>query len=161
MTPDHAVITDHSPSPPSSWLPVRALPEYAREAREFATNTVAGFPHDSYEVALITSEIVTNAIVAAEAFGPWPDEAYPIGVDLVVTCRYVHLAVTDPDFRPMAASDQGGQFAEHGRGLHIVDEEAAVRWVVYEQHSKTVHVVMAAPGVTLTPAELKQIRRPR
>ncbi|WP_433181661.1 ATP-binding protein [Actinoallomurus sp. CA-150999] len=160
MPSDPAVIADRPPSPPSSWLVLRALPEYAARARAFARSEVDGSPHDPYEVALLVSEIVTNAIVATAAMRAWPYDVYPIGMNLVVTDRYMHLAVTDPDHRPLPASDEGGQLAEHGRGLHIVDEGAVARWTVYFEHGKTVHVVIAAPDVVLTAAELEQIGVP-
>lgn len=139
---------------------MRALPEYARKAREFARTAVFGFPHDPYDIALITSEVVTNAIVATAKLRDWPHDLYPIGVALAVTDRYVHLAVTDPDHRPLPASDEGGQLAERGRGLGIVDQGAIARWVTYTEHGKTVHVVVAALDVTLTAAELEQIGVP-
>jgi hypothetical protein len=85
---------------------------------------------------------------------------YPIGVEMLATERYVHLAVTDPDHRPMPASDKGGQLAEHGRGMSIVDHLAVARWVTYAEHAKTVHVVIGASDVTLTVAELAQIGVP-
>ncbi|MCO6007527.1 hypothetical protein NE236_21340 [Actinoallomurus purpureus] len=56
--------------------------------------------------------------------------------------------------------DKGGQLAEHGRGMSIVDHLAVARWVTYVEHAKTVHVVIAAPDVTLTAAELAQIGVP-
>jgi DNA mismatch repair ATPase MutL len=74
--------------------------------------------------------------------------------------RFAHLAVTDPDHRPMPAPDQGGLLAEHGRGLTIVDQHAADRWVTYAEHSKTVHVIIPASDITLTGAELAARRTP-
>ncbi|MEV5705643.1 ATP-binding protein [Actinoallomurus sp. NPDC052274] len=158
MTLDPTVIPDHADPPIAasrpSWLALRARPEYASKARAFASTAVFGYPFDAYEIALIVSALVTNAIRAAMALRTWPDDSYPIGVELLATTRYVHLAVTDPDHRPMPAPDQGGLLAEHGRGLTIVDQHAADRWVTYAKHGKTVHVVIPAEGVTLTAAEL-------
>ncbi|MCO6006020.1 ATP-binding protein [Actinoallomurus purpureus] len=133
---------------------------HVAKARSFASTAVFGYPFDAYEVALIVSELVTNAIRTATALRTWPDDTYPIGIELLATTRYVHLAVTDPDHRPMPAPDQGGLLAEHGRGLTIVDQHAADRWVTYAEHGKTVHVVIPSPGITLTTAELAA-RRPR
>ncbi|MCO5996527.1 ATP-binding protein [Actinoallomurus rhizosphaericola] len=86
---------------------------------------------------------------------------HPIRVSIKVTGRYVHLAVTDPDHRPIAGRDQGGQLVEHGRGLAIVDQGAVARWVTYAEHGKTVHVIIVAPGVTLTAEEIAQIGAPK
>jgi anti-sigma regulatory factor (Ser/Thr protein kinase) len=129
-------------------------------ARSFASSEVFGLPFDDYEISLITSEIVTNAVNAARAMREWPDRMSPISIRMTTTDRYVHLAVTDPDHRPIAF-DEGGQMSEHGRGLAIVDQLAAARWVTYAERSKTVHVVVAASGVTLTSAELQEIRGAR
>jgi anti-sigma regulatory factor (Ser/Thr protein kinase) len=146
--------------PPASWLALRARPDYAGKARRFAASCVESTPHDAYSVALITSEVVTNAIEATAALRAWPDDVYPLAFELAVTDRYVHLAVTDPDHRPLPASDVGGLEAEHGRGLSIVDQIAVTRWVTYAERHKTVHVLLAAPEVVLTAEELRQIGAP-
>lgn len=162
MAPDPAAIAAPSGLPPSSsWLALRARPEYAGKARRFASTAVFGYPHDSYEIGLITSELVTNAIAATAALRSWPEDVHPIRVAIKVTGRYVHLAVTDPDHRPIPGRDQGGQLVEHGRGLTIVDQGAAARWVTYAEHGKTVHVVIVAPEVTLTAEEVTQIGAPQ
>ncbi|GAA4625493.1 hypothetical protein GCM10023196_029870 [Actinoallomurus vinaceus] len=161
MVPDRPAIADRIGLPPSSsWLALRARPEYAGKARRFASTAVFGYPHDPYDIGLIASELVTNAIVATAALRSWPDEVHPIRVELKVTERYVYLAVTDPDHRPMPGSDRGGQLAEHGRGLTIVDQGAAARWVTYTEHGKTVHVIIVAPEITLTADEAAQIGAP-
>ncbi|GAA4609093.1 hypothetical protein GCM10023195_36320 [Actinoallomurus liliacearum] len=162
MTSDPAAtVTAASPiAPPRpSWLALRARPECVAKARSFASTAVFGHPFDAYEIGLIASEIVTNAIRAACALRTWPDDLWPIGVEMTVTARWAHLAVTDPDHRPMPGSDEGGQLAENGRGLSIVDHLATSRWVTYVERGKTVHVVVAAPGIELTTAELAEIRR--
>ena len=61
----------------------------------------------------------------------------------------------------MSAREHGGLLAENGRGLLIVDQHALDRWVDYTDDGKTVHVVVPAPEVILTPAELDEIRRRR
>ncbi|MCO5968823.1 ATP-binding protein [Actinoallomurus soli] len=162
MTPDPAVADRVGPrSRRPAWLALHARPAEAARARSFASAEVFGLPFDPYEIGLVTSEIVTNAIRAALALRPWPDDLWPIGVQMTTTHRYVYLAVTDPDGRRMAAPDDGGLLAEHGRGLSIVDHLAAARWVTYAEHGKTVHVVITASEVTLTPTELQWIRDAR
>jgi anti-sigma regulatory factor (Ser/Thr protein kinase) len=121
---------------------------------------VFGYPFDTYEISLVTSELVTNAILTAASLRQWPDDTYPIGVEILATERYVHLAVTDPDHRPIPAADRGGLLAEGGRGVAIVDQHATGRWVTYAEHGKTVHVVIPASGVELTPGELAAIGAP-
>lgn len=124
-------------------------------AREFAVTAVSGHPFDTYEISLVTSDLVTNAILTAAACLPgWPDEAYPIGFEILTTARYVHLAVTDSDARPVCLADQGVLLAAGGRGMTVVDAYATARWVTYAEHGKTVHVVIPAAGVELAQAEL-------
>jgi hypothetical protein len=127
----------------------------------FVGAAVFGLPYAVDEIELIASEVVTNAITAVRTLGALPPDTWPIGVDMTATDRYVHLAVSDIDHRPIAARDAGGLLAEHGRGLSIIDHLAVARWIVYAEHGKTVHVVVAASGVTLTPAELLAIRGAR
>lgn len=164
MTPDPAVVADRATSPTASvrpsWLALRARPECAAKARRFAATAVFGYPFDAYEISLVTSELVTNAILTAASLRQWPDDTYPIGVEILATARYVHLAVTDPDHRPIHGADRGGLLAEGGRGMAIVDQHATARWVTYAEHDKTVHVVIPAVGVELTPAELAAIGVP-
>ncbi|MEV5709244.1 ATP-binding protein [Actinoallomurus sp. NPDC052274] len=162
MTPDPAVIADRSPYPPepaSASVSLHVRRDAVRDARRFVAAAVAGHPYDAYEIALLASELTTNAVRAAEAMHPtWPDDIRPIGVTLTITTRYAHLAVSDPDAEPLPAQQHGGLLAERGRGLTIVDQHAAARWVTYTDHGKTVHALIAAPGVILTTAELAEIR---
>ncbi|MEV0403292.1 ATP-binding protein [Actinoallomurus sp. NPDC050550] len=173
MTPDPAAIAGRTESPIEtrvrsattrtyrpSWVALRARPEYAAKAREFAVASVFGLSFDAYEVGLVTSEIVTNAIVATAALGGWPDDAWPLRLEVAACDRWVRIAVTDPDHRPLPASNAGGQLIENGRGLSIVDQLVTVRWVTYAERAKTVHVVLAAPGVTLTTVELRELGAP-
>jgi hypothetical protein len=162
VTPDPAVADRLTPNlARPSFLALRDRPDSIHRLRQFAGSAVFGLPYAADEVELIAVEIVTNAIHAVRNLGREPYDLWPIGVEITATHRYMHLKVTDPDHRPIAGVDEGGQLAEHGRGLGIVDHLAAARWVTYAEHGKTVHVVVAASGATLTPAELQQIREAR
>ncbi|MCO5994477.1 ATP-binding protein [Actinoallomurus rhizosphaericola] len=154
------VVADRPASRRPAWCGLRARPGEVARARSFASSEVFGLPFDAYEIGLITSELVTNAVNAARALGAWPDRMSPISIRMIATDRYVHLAVTDPDHRPLAGADRGGRLAEYGRGLSIVDQLAAARWVTYDERSKTVHVLIAATGVILSPAELEKVGMP-
>ncbi len=107
------------------------------------------------------AELVTNAVRAVRTLGPLPSGLWPVGVEITATPRFVHVAVTDIDHRPIGGANEGGRLADNGRGLSIVDALAAMRWVVYDEHRKAAHVLIAAPGVTFTPAELHELRWPR
>lgn len=150
------------PSPPRpSFLALRDRPDAIHRTRRFAGAAVFGLPYAADEIELIAAELVTNAIRAVRTLGPLPHDVWPVGVELAATPRFVHLAVTDIDHRSIGGANEGGLLAESGRGLSIVDWYAVERWVVYAEHGKAVHVVVAAPGVTLTTADLAALGRQR
>jgi hypothetical protein len=143
---DPAVLADRLPSLEPAFLPLHARPDAVRRARKFAAAAVAGHPHDSYDVALITSELVTNAIVHGSGRRQRPDDLWPVSVEVTVTARYVHLAVTDPDPRPLHIPGVGDLTALSGRGLGIVCEHACAVWPTYTEHGKTMHALVPAPA---------------
>ncbi|MEV0401823.1 ATP-binding protein [Actinoallomurus sp. NPDC050550] len=69
------------------------------------------------------------------------------------------MSVVDPDPRPLRPVDPNDALAESGRGLHIVDVLSALCWVAYDREGKTIHAVLAAPGVELTPVEREALQR--
>lgn len=149
MTESPAVL-----APPSIDLAVR--PESAAIARRFVRDVVSGHHADPYTVALLTSELVTNAMRAAARVGR---SDRPIRLSVTTTDRLTHLAVTDPSPVPPTRR-QLGIDALTGRGLAIVEVYAAGPfWVTQGGDGKTVHAVIAAPGVTLLPGELAEVRR--
>lgn len=173
MTPDPAVtdrpaptvvtpILTTSPRRPS-WIALRAEPASVAKGRRFARDVVCGHTLDDdylYLIRLLVSELLTNAVNAARAMRDWPYDSWPVRLDVAATNQWAYVAVTDPDYRPLPAAAVGGLEAENGRGLHIIDSVATARWSIYTGHGKTVHVVVAAPGVTLTAGELRQIGAP-
>ncbi|MEV0403957.1 ATP-binding protein [Actinoallomurus sp. NPDC050550] len=162
MSSDPAALANRTPSaapPRPSFLALRDRPDAIHRLRVFVGAAVFGLPYTADEIELIAVELVTNAILHTRKL-TLPEEAWPIGVEMTATSRYMHLAITDPDHRPIAGIDKGGQLAEHGRGLGIIDHLAAARWVVYAEHGKTMHVVVAASGVVLASEELRQIGVP-
>ncbi|GAA0318509.1 ATP-binding protein [Actinoallomurus spadix] len=174
MTPDPAVIADRAaptvvtpvmPTSPRrpSWIALRAEPASVAKGRRFARDVVGGYTLDDdylYLVRLLVSELLTNAVNAARAMRDWPYDSWPVRLDVAATNRWVYVAATDPDHRPLPAAAVGGLEAENGRGLHIIDGAATARWPIYREHGKTIHVVVAAPGVTLTADELRRIGVP-
>ena len=164
MTPDPAAaVADRATSPTlprPKWLALRDRPDAIHRLRVFVGAAVFGLPYAADEIELIAVELVTNALQHVVRKLKLAPDLWPIGVELTATSRYVHVAVSDPDHRPMPAADAGGQLAEHGRGIGIVDQLVAGRWTVYAEHGKTVHVVVAAPEVELTADELEQIGAP-
>lgn len=162
MPSDPAVIADRPAFPASarpSFLALRDRPDAIHRLRVFIGAAIFGLPYAADEVELVAAELVTNAIRAVRRL-TIGDDLWPIGVEMTATYRYVYLAVTDLDHQPIAGVDRAGQLAENGRGLSIVDQLVAARWVVYAEHGKTVNVLMVAPGVELTAVELEQIGAP-
>lgn len=125
--------------------------------RRFAREVVSGHADDdhTYTITLLVSELLTNALRAAASVRQWETYDRPVKLGVLSTERWVHLSVTDPDPVPI---DPGAQ-PQNGYGLGIVDILAAVPlWTTYDADSKTVHVAIAAPGITLTAVELQVLR---
>ncbi|MEV5711447.1 ATP-binding protein [Actinoallomurus sp. NPDC052274] len=156
MTEPPSVSRTQTVSRRPSFLALRDRPDAIHRARAFVGAAIFGLPYAADEVELIAVELITNALRHAVRKLPIAEDLWPIGVQMTTTTRYLHLAVTDPDHRPMYAGHEGGLETEHGRGLRIVDHLVAARWVTHAAHGKTVHVVVAASGVQLTPTELRQ-----
>jgi hypothetical protein len=166
--PPAAVLTPPACRP--SFIDLRPEPTAVALGRRFTCDVISGHVADddhSHTVVLLASELITNAFRACEQlvldglFRPWRRHQRPIRLALTATDRYVHLAVTDPDPRPLefpTATAVADEPAETGRGLGIVDVLAAGLWVSYGRYDKTVHVVVGAPGVTLDAAELATLR---
>ncbi len=91
-------------------------------ARDFVRKNLAGWPDQTVEEAvLMTSELVTNAVVHGRTRGE---------VSIKVSPGILRVAVRDAsELRPVEGSH--GQFDEHGRGLSIVSA-LADRWGVIE-----------------------------
>ena len=124
--------------------------------RRFARDVVSDHADDdqAYTITLLVSELLTNALRAAASARRWEAYDRPVKLGVLSTERWVRLSVTDPDPNPI---DPGAQ-PQNGYGLGIVDALAAVpRWVTYDADSKTVHVIIAAPDVSLTVDELEAL----
>jgi anti-sigma regulatory factor (Ser/Thr protein kinase) len=142
-------------------------PALVGDAREHALAVVAGagIQDDGVieDVRLVVSEVVTNAMRAAERYAasrgrPWAP--YETPVSLRVECRpgWIHLLVTDPDPAmphpaPRDLMDETG-----GRGLTIVDAVGDLSWVSRGSYGKTFHVVIARFGTRITPDEAERLR---
>lgn len=139
-----------------SWLRVPAAHEAVSDAREFTVERLSGCADDFLDdAALVTSELVTNAIRYAIEHEPPPRHVAPgiwLGVQNEPT--YAHLRVRDPYPEPPAPRT-AAETDVSGRGLHIVAALAAVSWVDLGRFDKTLHAVIAKPGVVLTRDEIR------
>jgi anti-sigma regulatory factor (Ser/Thr protein kinase) len=118
------------------------------------------------DVRLTVSEVVTNAIRAAERYARERDHRWawyerPVALRVVCRPRWVHILVIDPDpTEPGPPPDLCELFDElGGRGLGIVDQVAALRWFRPNDYGKTAHVVVTHPGMTLAPTDVDMLKR--
>jgi len=97
----------------------------ARMAREFTLTTLRdwGLEELAFDVELVVSELVTNALRHAV---PHLASSRPIRLRLLHHAAHVVCAVYDPSDRSPVITRED-EFAESGRGLHLVDA-LAVAW---------------------------------
>lgn len=114
----------------------RPRAESAAIARRFAADVVAGHPYDPDVVALITCELVTNAIQHPRH--P-PDNERPIRLEIALHDGHAHISVTDPNPRPINGRPTRPS-DERGRGLILVDALTDGRAITYGTKGKTVTV---------------------
>jgi hypothetical protein len=134
------------------WLSLPAVPESVRQARRFAVDTlsevVEGDPGHVDDVVLVVSELITNAV--REVAGVDPDASVRLGIAALP--RWTHLyAVDGAPALPRQAPHE--PLAGSGRGIPIINSLAAMTWLEQGEHDKTIHVVLARAGITLTPRE--------
>lgn len=166
-----SAITSGRPTtvtPPDGWTRWHAVPprpECVAEARKYAITLVRQSAAPSQhvdDVARVGTELVTNAVLATIA-APAPPQGTLTAVSLGVRAPagYTLLKVRDavpawPEPRE-PYTDERGEL--HGLGLGIVDALSVAWWTVMREHDKTVHAVVPWPGVLLTAAVLKALRR--
>ena len=111
------------------------------------------------DIELISSELVTNAIRHEMRHGPAARNVAPgIWMGVVAAERYCHLLVRDPYPVPLVPR-RAAEDDENGRGLFIVKTLATAHWTEMRTYDKTVHAVIARPGIELTVTELDRLRR--
>ncbi|MFE1232476.1 PAS domain-containing protein [Streptomyces sp. NPDC058745] len=110
------------------------------EARAHAADLLAEWevPVDSFDVKLVVSELVTNAV----RYGAAPITLRLVRSDRTLICEVIDGAPTAPHLRHAKAVDEGG------RGLHICATVAEGWGVRYADDSKTVwaEIALAPPG---------------
>jgi anti-sigma regulatory factor (Ser/Thr protein kinase) len=167
MTPEPPVLAKRAADPCAtgtsvpSWISLRLHGASIAIARRFAGDVISGHVRDAdhaHTIVLIVSELVTNALRIAGQAGPCAPHERPVKLGVLPTALYVHLQVTDPDRRPIASTAACPPASEGGWGLGIVDMLSAVRWATYGEATKTIHVIVPAPGVDLARTELDALR---
>ncbi|TXS16056.1 PAS domain S-box protein [Streptomyces sp. ms191] len=114
---------------------VPPAPSAVAQARARAAELVAdwGVPVDPFDVKLVVSELVTNAL----RYGAAPITLRLIRSDRALICEVVDSAPTAPHLRHAKAVDEGG------RGLHICATMAEGWGVRYADDTKTVWAEVA------------------
>jgi hypothetical protein len=97
-----------------------------------------------------------NAIRAAAKLRPWHETERPIEIAVTVTGRYTLLSVRDPGIGLPIRREATGE-DEEGRGVAIVESLVADTWPVPGDHCKTIHALIAHPGVRLTRREITDV----
>ena len=144
----------------TSWFRMAPSPDVVAEARRFTRRVLCGCDSGYVDDAeVVTSELVTNAVRYAETHGDPPKHVVPgIWLGVQALKRYVHLYVRDTYPVP-PVQRTAGENDTSGRGLFIVEALTVIYWTDRRTYDKTVHAVVAKPGVELTVAELDQLRR--
>lgn len=134
-------------------------------ARRTVVRMLAGIVPTGHldEVELCVSELVTNALRAAQAFAAargfsWTYQDTPIHLSIESAARWTRLDVRDPD-PTLPTPQQRDLMDESGKGLVIVNALAVCRWWEPGPDHKTVHAVIPMPQVELTAAELEAAKR--
>jgi anti-sigma regulatory factor (Ser/Thr protein kinase) len=152
------MINVHPAGP--SWLRMQPSPEFVLQARRFTAKLLTecdpGFIDDA---ELVTSELVTNSLNYALSHGDPPRHvAGGIWLGVQLLRRYCRIYVRDP-FPVLPTRRKAAEDDISGRGLLIVEMLSAAYWVSPRAYDKTLHAVIAKPGVVLTEAELDRLRR--
>jgi len=115
-----------------------------KKARSFVADLLDcwGLATMSDDLQLVTSEVVTNALVHAGS---------DVDVRLRAFTDYVRLDVRDSDSNPpvpssFSLSEEGSSQAEHGRGLFLVEALARAWNTSPNGRGKTVWLELAVPG---------------
>ena len=113
-----------------------AVPESAEAARTFVRSFLHDCPDDLVDSAvLLTSELVTNAIVHAHT---------PFELGLTSPDAKVHIAVTD-DSRDLPTLEAHEGLDEYGRGIPLVASQADDWGIEETRFGKTVWFSLTLP----------------
>jgi anti-sigma regulatory factor (Ser/Thr protein kinase) len=113
-----------------------AVPESAGAARTFVRTFLHDCPDDLVDSAvLLTSELVTNAIVHAKT---------AFELELTSPDARVHIAVTD-DSRDLPSVESHEALDEHGRGIPLVASQADDWGIEATRFGKTVWFSLTLP----------------
>jgi len=119
-----------------------------RAGRDFAIATLQrwGAPELRDDVAVVVSELLTNALRHALTDASLPVRAAPVRLGLLQPGRSVICAVADPSQRVPTPRDPG-TLTETGRGLHVIDALAEAWGFTQPSHAGKVVWALFRPPV--------------
>lgn len=102
-----------------------STPRWAREFTARFLKSIRGFPPEVTDTAvLLVSELVTNALLAARCL----DYRSTVGLSLRLFHDHLIAEVVDSSPAVPVLLPETDVFAEHGRGLNLVDALTDGRW---------------------------------
>ncbi|MCO6010701.1 ATP-binding protein [Actinoallomurus purpureus] len=161
-------MTQHLPSPKRpgrvayvyapgpDWVEIQPMPEAVAQVRHIVRRRLThADPDFVYNVELVTSELVTNAIRCVRTLEA-PASGVEPGIWFAIEAhgRWTRLRVRDPYPDVLPTKKEPDPTETNGRGMLISEAVADLVWVEVGDVDKVVHAVLAKPGVTLSPAEI-------
>lgn len=151
--------------PRPHWHEIDPVPTGVADARCYSRGRLAELDPDVVpdlvgDVALVVSELVTNAFRAISDAAESPAKGLERVIHLGVQCRvgrWAHVYVQDPYPKVLPVRRQPSESDLSGRGLRLVEDYAWVWWVDRREHDKTVHAVLLYPDVVPTQHDLDQL----
>ncbi|HZR52626.1 MAG TPA: ATP-binding protein [Streptosporangiaceae bacterium] len=133
-----------------------------RAGRDFAVATLQrwGAPELRDDVAVVVSELLTNALRHALTDASLPMRAAPVRLGLLQPGQSVICAVADPSQRVPQPRDPG-ILTESGRGLHVIDALAEAWGFTPPSHAGKVVWALFRPPVLRPARWLTAVRFPR
>jgi Histidine kinase-like ATPase domain len=138
------------------WIQIMPMSSAVAEARNLVRELLAAADSDHiYNVQLVTSELVTNAIRLVQTLVAPPCSVDPAILLAIEThTRWTHLRVRDPYPKSLPMKRRPDASEESGRGVLISEVVADYVWVEVSTMDKVVHAVLTKPGVTLSQSDV-------
>lgn len=156
----HTVYTGIQ-GPGLPWVDITPMPSAVADARRMVRERLAqADPDFVYNVQLVASELVTNAIRLVRAQEAPSSRFHPgIWISIEARPRWTHLRVRDPYPKVLPMKRQPEAMEESGRGVLISEVVADYVWVEVSPMDKVVHAVFTKPGVTLSQGDIASFGR--
>ncbi|MEV5751146.1 ATP-binding protein [Actinoallomurus sp. NPDC052308] len=138
-----------------TWAEIAPMPSAVADARRRVRDRLApADPDFVYDVELVTSELVTNAINCVGTLGAPSSQVDPgIWLGIEIRARWIHLRVRDPYPGALPKKRQPDPMDTSGRGVLISATVADYLWAEVSDTDKVVHAVLTKPGVSLSRAD--------